>query len=244
MHQLWSCPTDFSTAGCLFVWLHPRGGEPSNVRRGDIHLWNETIALSVVGWRWRLLPEAGTDSSADGGGRVADYKAWNWSCVSAAARRGAAQQHCTQPSPPITELLPSAKMSNGAAAAAAKSDAKCSLTSIGHCGGKINWCLWVRLLQCPKSHIGPIHLCQGSDNTYVKMSFLSLFLCGLTRYWEEILSNQGCAKLWSIYVQKWCYALFLFSSQPSSFNYLVGQLYTDNITWTVSIVYRLTFEIV
>ena len=41
-----------------------------NVRRGDVHLGSETIALSVVGWRWRLLPQARTDSSADGDGRL------------------------------------------------------------------------------------------------------------------------------------------------------------------------------
>ena len=97
MPLLGNCRPFFSpSTGCLFVWHRARPETSKwNVRRGDVHLWNETIALSVVGWRWRLLPRARTDSSADGA--VADYKAQNWSCVSATQRGLLGRQAGTAP---------------------------------------------------------------------------------------------------------------------------------------------------
>ena len=77
-------------------------------RLGDIHLnLSETIALSVVGWRWRLAPEAQAGQTVEVQTAVVDYKDQNWSCVTSprAALGSEEAVHPTQPSRQITELL-------------------------------------------------------------------------------------------------------------------------------------------
>ena len=68
---------------------------------------SETIALSVVGWRWRLAPEAQAGQTVEVQTAVVDYKDQNWSCVTSlrAALGSEEAVHPTQPSRQITELL-------------------------------------------------------------------------------------------------------------------------------------------
>ena len=90
-------------------------------RLGDIHLnLSETIALSVVGWRWRLVPEAQPGQTVVVQTAVVDYKDQNWSCVTS-PRAALGSEEAVHPTTISTDHWTAAKaqkMSNGADSAA------------------------------------------------------------------------------------------------------------------------------
>ena len=216
MHQLWNCPTYFSWTGHVYLVRHPRA-QRRQKGMSDV----ETFTSETRRLRCQWLDDDGALCPGLGQTRLQTavwqttkprtglvwLQLWEWA--------GAARQQALHPTIG-TDHWTGAKRKNEQRCSSS-SRIWCKMLINKHCPlwQKLNaatiWCRRVQLLQCHKSHTRPLHLCQGSDNTYDKTCFLSLFW--FFRPWsDKVLRRESeqsglCKTLVPIYVQKWCYAL-------------------------------------